>query len=167
MKTRNIVIISFCIIVFGVWVVPHYHSLEEKQKNITELQQQKESLILEQKAVEEKLKVAANQNPETQIPPTRQQEILIRDLQTISARTGFVFNSLSFGKGINPEVGVEQTTINFNVLGLKEKTTEFLESIESNNRFLAMESLNISQVEKNGAPLVQMNITLYAFSLGN
>lgn len=167
MKTLNIIIVAICVIVLGLWVFPSYQSLGEKQSTITELKAQKSQLINEQKAVEEKLKIAANQNPETQIPPTREQEILIRDLQQISAQTGFVFKSLSFGKGVNPKIGVEQTTINFSVLGVKEKTTAFLQSIENNDRFLGMESLSVSQVEKNGVTLTQMNVTLYAFSLSD
>ena len=167
MKNLNILIITFCIIVAGLWVVPKFSSLSEKQTTITNLQNQKADIIQQQKAVEEKLKQAENQNPAVQIPPTREQAILIRDLQAISQKTGFIFKSLNFGKGVNPDVGAEQTTISFSVLGLKEQAPLFLKNIEENERFLSMETLNVAQADRDGAPLVQMTVTLHAFSVGN
>ena len=165
-NTWKILLTATAIITIGLWIVPSFENITILQDEVFALQNKKNEKNSTIKLFRAESKKAKNTSDVIlkSIPYSREQEIIIRDLQSISARTGFVFKGLSFGKGQNPEVKASQTTVSFTVLGQKQRISEFLTLIETNTRFMGTDTLNITIKETENQSLAELKISLYAFS---
>ncbi len=163
MKTRFIIIITSFILFFGFITYPLAKAVKEERSKQKELG--KTIILLNQTL--KKVEVSQNQNPgpkknlEKTFPIKNEQEKIIEDLKSIELQSGFGFKNLSFSKSINQNLGLPELKINFDTQGPRSNLQNFLKLIETNERFLGMETLNI---EKNkGQDTVSFSVSLYAF----
>lgn len=166
MNIWKILAVGGGIMVLGFWVSPQWEQVKLLQADLVDLGKLKTEKTAAVKALGTSVGTGADEVLQ-QIPYTPQQATLINDLRLISAKTGFVFRTLGFGKGENATVDAAQITVNFSVLGQKTKVVDFLKLIESNRRFIGMDNLSVSIQKKNEVELAELNVTLYAFSQQN
>ncbi len=166
MKHLKILTVITGILVFGFWIKPQWAKNTNLKETVKTLETQRITLRDEIKAINAQAKSSDKTVKESlsQIPLKRDQEVLIKDLQQISNRTGFLFKAIKFSKSTNPVVKAEQTNITFSVKGRKNQILNFLSQIETNKRFLGLKNLSINYVTEKGQPLAEMNIALYTFS---
>ncbi len=153
--------------VYGFWIVPKYNEVKTRKvhlQNLAEESRKKTEEFKTLKAQEKALKSEAFEAILAQVPPTIQQERLIVDLQRIAQESGFIFKSLGFAKGQNPEVESAEVKINFSVRGRKDNLPKFLAKIEQNPRFLGMENLAYSIEDLEGLNVINMSVSVFAFS---
>ncbi len=165
-NTWKILSTATAIIAIGLWIVPSFENIKGLTTEINKLQEEKTKKNNNIKILRAKSE-KGNKSSEAvlkAIPFSREQEVIIRDLKNISAKTGFVFRGLSFGKGQNPVVKAAQTTVSFSVLGQKKKIMEFLTLLENNTRFIGTDNLSISIKKKGEESLAELKISLYALS---
>ncbi|MCB9809468.1 type 4a pilus biogenesis protein PilO [Candidatus Peribacteria bacterium] len=107
---------------------------------------------------------ASKENILTQVPRTREQEQVMRDLQRISTATGYAFTQLSFSDTYDTELKAHSLIVSFAVKGPRNNILPFLRSIESNERFLSMDGLNVSlRREDDGREFALLEISLRAY----
>lgn len=173
MKNFKIISLVLCLPLYLFFIFPTYQTIEIQKSTILGLEKERaaKNIILKKlQAQKDNLgtKTAKSIEQEkllSQIPLTLEQENLIRNMGKLALSTGFSFSGFSFSKGSNAEVNAPQMNIGFAVTGAKKYAKDFLTLIENNDRFLGMESLNVSILrDSKKIPQVSMSIALYAFA---
>lgn len=167
MKKIWLSLILLTIPVFGFWINPQQTAVKDLKTAIASLEAQtaehQKQMQMLQKAdkflQDEKYKDALEQ-----IPPTLEQETLILALEEMAQSTGFVFDDISFSRGQNAELETSTLNANFEVRGREDKFLDFLQAIETENRFMGLTSFSYSISEVNDIRIVSLSVPLYAFA---
>jgi Tfp pilus assembly protein PilO len=157
--------LAFCILITGLWIAPQWKKSNAQSTQIQTLETEKNQLH------QELQKISAKANADSvdlevalsQIPNRKAQAELIRDLINLSNKSGFVFKTLGFSVGANPEVGAQELSVRFSLLGRESGLETFLLGVEQNQRWLGLRNFNFQKTERAGTPLVQMEMDLYSF----
>ena len=152
---------------YGFWIVPQSKAIKVEAQEVAALQAETEDYqkkIRQLKDLDELLSNPAYDGVLERVPATLQQETFILLLQRIAQSTGFVFESISFTKGINGALEANTLKANFSISGRMDKFPEFLEAIEKSPRFMGLESFAYSVKNVNGIDIIEMSVPIYTLA---
>lgn len=135
------------------------------QKAITVEEDQRDELKKKMLALKNQQKeLSTTDSPPTEaVPVVLEQEYIIQDLRRITQGNGFSTTGFAFAKGQNPDTKSAQMTITFSAKGKKENLIKLLQSVESNERFLALKDLSLS-ASQTSPGLINVNFNLYTLA---
>lgn len=165
MKAWHILIFIASFLVFGFFTRPKIEAATALRAENKHLEAQIQEINTQLQSINRLQKESIDNKTQLikQIPLLNEQENLMKDIQTLTARNGFSFTALSFTKGLNPALGIPEIRISFATEGNKKNLIPFLRAIEDNERFLGLESLSIKTHQQGSAQTVQFSVSLYAF----
>lgn len=165
MRSWHILLIILSIGAIIGYLQPLRESHEKQERELKEIhstigtlrEQIKEIMVLKKEKSDLSSEFIKN------IPLHPEQDALIQDIYTLTLQNGFTFESLSFTKGENPEIGISEIKTTFTTEGSKKSLIAFLRAIETNQRFMGLESLSVRTHETDGQSTVRFGVSLYAF----
>ncbi|MBT3349476.1 hypothetical protein HN954_05090 [bacterium] len=166
---KNFKILGFVVLVLavGFGVVPLQKSVKKTQTDQQLLVAKKEKKVEEFRKLQLLMTPATQatvaKSPERQIPPTAEQESLIRDLYRIIRGLGFEFDGLNFSKSYNEKVQSPQINASFSIKGTRSQVQNFLRAVEENERFLGLENLGQLKNTEPNSGVIQLSVSLYSF----
>ncbi len=170
MKKTPLYALLLMIPLYGFWVVPQNKAIKAKQDDVAVLETETadyQEKIVKLKDLDELLQNPAYDGVLERIPTKLEQEKLILILQRITQSTGFVFEGLSFSKGVNSALETDTLKASFSVTGRADKFENFLKTIEKSPRFLGLESFSYRVENINGIDVISMAVPLYSFAQSN
>lgn len=164
MKGWFLTVIVVVIAALGGGVFPTWKANKALKAEIETLNKTLEEKITDLKSLEEQQvkQKEKQQNIAQRIPVELDQGEVIRDVQNLAVKTGFVFDSLRFSKGVHGSTQVPKLSVQFQVRGKGDRLLSLLTALENNDPFLGLTSLNVIREENKEMVL---NVDLYTFSL--
>lgn len=166
MKNLHWWLVLACVPLYGFWTMPYLNDKRpalQKAIAVEESQQadmQKTMIALKNQQKE----LSTTENPPTDaVPVVLEQEYIIQDLRRITQSNGFSTTGFSFAKGQNADTKSAQMTITFSAKGKKENLIKLLQSVESNERFLALKDLSFN-ASQTSPGLINVNFNLYTLA---
>jgi len=154
MKNLHWWLLILCIPLYGFWNVPALNDTRPKLQKALNVELAKietaKTNLANLNAQKKDLELAGAQEAITDtIPLVLEQEFLILDLRRITQSAGFTTPGFTFSKGQNQATGAVEMKVAMSVKGSRENLVKLLKLIETNERFLGLESLNFA-TEPNG-----------------
>jgi len=138
--------------------------LVDKAGQVEELSSRIDKLNAAEEALDLSTEVQKRQ-AQRSIPKEMLQNEVIEDVIAIAESSDVNLNSLSFGRGGSEKEGVNSLRVNASFAGNYNDLTGFLRKIETNGRFLRVNSISvqINTVPVSGLRLVNFTLSMEAF----
>lgn len=156
-----------CVPLYGFWIAPYLSDGRPELSRLIQVEKNEASQLVTQleeiKSQQASLASGAETPSTTEIPEVLQQEYLLLDLRQITQGNGFSASGFNFTKGQNAQADAAEIKVNFSAEGSRNNVLPLLRSIETNKRFMGLESLSISAVGGN-PDAVRLSLNIYALA---
>ena len=168
MKTWKIVFVVVLVSLVGFGIFPLKKKVAKLRTENSKLLQTKKEKVAELKELQSGLKDGKKDgliDPEIRIPRNLDQTELLIDLQRIASQTNIILpNNWSFNVSEDKDLNITKLEVSFPIKGSRGGIYKFLQLLEKNERFLAVQGLSISSTKEDGVPVLEMPISLEAYS---
>lgn len=156
-----------CVPLYGFWIAPYLSDSRPDLSRSIQVEKNEANRLAaelkELKSQQASLSTDSEAPATAEIPEILEQEYLLLDLRQITQGNGFSASGFNFTKGQNAQAEAAEIKVNFSAEGSRSNLLPLLRSIETNKRFMGLESLSISTVGGN-PDSVRLSLNIYALA---